>query len=165
MIEFLFSPEGRIGRGAYWGGFLLHLVFGLVVLSFMGFGIANKGVFIMLFCMSLLIPSAWSGFCLAAKRFHDRGKSAWWYLGVLVPILGLWFAIELLFFSGDEGDNDYGPPPSKARRMATMDDDVSKLATIDDEYFKKHMEKIALEAGTQPATGNNAPRAAFGKRA
>ena len=51
---------------------------------------------------------------LYAKRWHDRGKSGWWTLIGLVPIIGgLWMLIELGFLKGTDGDNQYGPDPLK----------------------------------------------------
>ena len=49
---------------------------------------------------------------LYAKRWHDRGKSGWWTLIILVPIFGaLWLLVELGFLKGTEGPNDYGNDP------------------------------------------------------
>ena len=54
----------------------------------------------------------WMGFCLTVKRYHDRGKSAWWYLIQFIPIIGgIWALVELGFCSGDDGDNEYGDGP------------------------------------------------------
>jgi uncharacterized membrane protein YhaH (DUF805 family) len=48
-------------------------------------------------------------YAVTTKRWHDRGKSGWWSLIVLVPIIGeLWALIELGFLGGDEGANHYG---------------------------------------------------------
>jgi uncharacterized membrane protein YhaH (DUF805 family) len=44
------------------------------------------------------------------RRLHDTGKSGWWLLMGIVPLIG----IILLFYMaqpGDEGTNDYGPDP------------------------------------------------------
>ena len=49
---------------------------------------------------------------LYAKRWHDRGKSGWWTLIGLIPIIGgLWILIELGFLKGTYGSNQYGPDP------------------------------------------------------
>jgi len=54
----------------------------------------------------------WMTFCITVKRYHDRGKSGWWYLFQFIPLVGpIWAFIELGFCSGDDGDNDYGPGP------------------------------------------------------
>jgi uncharacterized membrane protein YhaH (DUF805 family) len=47
-----------------------------------------------------------------AKRWHDRGKSGWWTLILLIPIIGpLWALIECGFLRGTEGPNQYGADP------------------------------------------------------
>ena len=44
-----------------------------------------------------------------AKRWHDRGKSGWWNLIALIPIIGpIWALVESGFLKGDCGSNRYG---------------------------------------------------------
>ena len=58
----------------------------------------------------------WSGLAIAAKRWHDRGKSAWWILVAFVPVIGsLWYLIECGFLKGTTGPNAYGSDPLTAR--------------------------------------------------
>ena len=46
------------------------------------------------------------------KRLHDRGRSAWWLIVLLIPVLGpLWLAIELALRRGTPGENQYGADP------------------------------------------------------
>lgn len=46
-----------------------------------------------------------------ARRFHDPGKSGWWSLIGLIPIIGsLWVLIECGFLKGNPGPNQWGPP-------------------------------------------------------
>ena len=52
-------------------------------------------------------------YTLAAKRFHDRGRSGWWVLVALVPAVGWgWMVAELFILPGSPGDNRYGPHPT-----------------------------------------------------
>jgi uncharacterized membrane protein YhaH (DUF805 family) len=54
-------------------------------------------------------------YAIYTKRWHDRGKSGWWSLIVLVPIIGpLWMFIECGFLGGEDGSNTYGPNPAYA---------------------------------------------------
>ena len=50
------------------------------------------------------------GWCLAAgaRRLHDTGRSGWWQLLYLIPIIG--FIVVIIFLAQDsqEGDNDWG---------------------------------------------------------
>lgn len=60
----------------------------------------------------LLLLLLWPSICLYAKRWHDRDKSGWWSLIVLIPIIGgLWMLIELGFLRGTDGPNRFGPDP------------------------------------------------------
>jgi uncharacterized membrane protein YhaH (DUF805 family) len=117
----LFSFEGRIRRGQYWGyTFIAWLA---LVLPMIGVGVmiglfgakdggstANTvGVVAM---VVLYLPFIWTATALQAKRWHDRDKSAWWILLGLVPIANIWSAIEVGFLPGTPGRNSYGPPPS-----------------------------------------------------
>ena len=52
------------------------------------------------------------GIMLHIKRCHDRGKSGWWCLLLLVPFVGLvWAIIDLGILPGTVGANEYGPDP------------------------------------------------------
>lgn len=59
--KLFFSPEGRIGRQAYWIGWLVLLG----VNSLLGWTVIAP--LVALYC--------W--ICISAKRFHDMGKSGW----------------------------------------------------------------------------------------
>lgn len=51
---------------------------------------------------------------ISVSRFHDRNKSGFWALILLIPVFGfLWLIIECLFFRGTEGQNKYGEDPNK----------------------------------------------------
>ena len=47
---------------------------------------------------------------VAVRRLHDTGRTGWWLLIGLVPVIG--FFVLLYFFVLDsENDNQYGPYP------------------------------------------------------
>lgn len=54
-----------------------------------------------------LVPSV-SG---TVARLHDRGRSAWWLLWVLVPVLGWGVLLVQCLLPGEPGPNRYGSPP------------------------------------------------------
>ena len=119
MLAFLFSPSGRIGRAQWWLAQIAVIAFVIVVVVLMGMlqGATEqaKTADVLLLAIGLLILSLtlmWMTFCLTVKRYHDRGKSAWWYLIQFIPIIGgIWALVELGFCSGDDGDNEYGDGP------------------------------------------------------
>lgn len=50
---------------------------------------------------------------IEVKRFHDTGRSGWYYFLALIPLLNLYFGIYLLFFKrGEDGPNQFGNDPS-----------------------------------------------------
>ncbi len=54
----------------------------------------------------------WSGVCVAIKRYHDGGKSGWWILIQLVPIVGpIWYFVDVFCLRGTVGDNRFGADP------------------------------------------------------
>ena len=56
---------------------------------------------------ALFIPSL----AVAIRRLHDIGKSGWYYLLVLIPIIGAIWLIVLFVTEGEQGENQYGPNP------------------------------------------------------
>ena len=62
-----------------------------------------------------IVAATWISIAVAVKRYHDRNKSGWWVLIVLVPVIGgLWYLIECGFLRGTVGPNNYGPDPLAA---------------------------------------------------
>lgn len=54
------------------------------------------------------------GISLSVRRWHDLNKSGWWVLVNVIPILGWIYSIVMLgFMPGDQGSNQYGPPPKE----------------------------------------------------
>lgn len=112
----LFSFEGRVGRGAYWGlmvvSLLLFAIFGgASVMSMMNASdpaAAGSGISMLGMLAGLL--SVWPALAIQAKRWHDVDKSAWWILINLVPAVGGLIALVFNgFIAGTPGRNRYGP--------------------------------------------------------
>ena len=111
MLMLFTSFRGRIGRQSYWLGNITLLVLGaLSVLLDMSVGTTDYGFGIIssLTSIVLLYPSM----ALNTKRWHDRDKSGWWTLILLVPVFGgLWMSIQLGGLKGVGWENRYGPDP------------------------------------------------------
>jgi uncharacterized membrane protein YhaH (DUF805 family) len=111
---FLFGTlEGRINRQPFWIGAIVIAVINIVasildaILNTPRVGGAT-GVIAIIVNLVLIYPSV----MLTGKRWHDRGKSAWWILIALIPIIGwIWAIVETGFLRGTPGANKYGPDP------------------------------------------------------
>lgn len=67
------------------------------------------GFFYLGYFLAILIP----GLAVIVRRLHDIGKSGWWFLINLVPIIGFIWFLALMVTEGDLRDNKYGPNPKE----------------------------------------------------
>lgn len=68
--------SGKASRSEFWWFFLFCLILDLV-LSCTGFGA--------ILSLVLLLPQL----AVGARRLHDIGKSGWWQLIALIPVIGI----------------------------------------------------------------------------
>lgn len=116
----LFSFEGRVGRGPYWGLFLVSVVLfgGLTAMSVMSAlnaadPAAAGGGALSAVTMIAGLLFLWPALAIQAKRWHDVDKSAWWILIALVPAVGGLIALVFNgFIAGTPGANRFGPAPA-----------------------------------------------------
>lgn len=104
--------SGRARRAEYWYFCLFSLIISIVLAVVDGILASNglPGLLGSLYSLAVFVPSI----AVSARRLHDTGRSGWWQLILLVPIIGV---IVLLIFLVQEGSfdrNDYGPSPKKA---------------------------------------------------
>jgi len=103
--------SGRAQRSEYWFYILFYIigVFTLTIVDFL-IGTYNEevgmGVLGGIFMLVHFLP----GLAVSIRRLHDIGKSGWWYLLNLIPLIG---PIVIIIFSvlDSEEDNVYGPNP------------------------------------------------------
>lgn len=114
--QFYLSAQGRVNRKQWWlklivPVFVISLVLALIDMAIGTYDSQNGvGLLSGIFALLAIIPAI----MVYIKRFHDRDKSGWWVLIVLVPIIGaIWILIELGFLAGTPGPNRFGPPPSE----------------------------------------------------
>lgn len=110
-----FSFSGRMSRKEFWlpwylGLWGVSIGYQIMLMIIASGGRDGQDLAAFLYVVSLLvfIPM---GISLFIKRLHDRGRSAWFLLIVLIPIVNLWVIVEALFLSGQVGENKYGPDP------------------------------------------------------
>ncbi len=121
--------EGRINRQPFWLGLLALIIVQWIVIFIVSMllGVSMMGnidpnmapdvaasmamkAMIPIWIVSLLF--LYPVLAVYTKRWHDRDKSGWWSLIILVPIIGaIWFLVECGFLRGTEGPNRFGNDP------------------------------------------------------
>jgi len=48
---------------------------------------------------------------VAVRRLHDTGRSGWWFLINLIPIVGVIVFLVFMCLDSEPGSNEYGPNP------------------------------------------------------
>ncbi len=97
--------EGRAHRTAYWMFVLFYLIFYIVAGAIDG--LLGMGLVSFIYGLALLLPSI----SVCARRLHDTGRTGWWQLIMLVPVIGFIVMIVFLVQDSQPGDNQYGPNP------------------------------------------------------
>lgn len=98
---------GRAARPEFWW-FVLFLVLGNILLGIVDrilFGDAT--VLSGLFGLATLLPAI----AVSVRRLHDIGKSGWWVLLHLIPLIGTLVMLYFYVQPTETGDNEYGPAP------------------------------------------------------
>ncbi len=123
LMNFFFSPQGRVTRAPMW------ILLGITLLS-MPFVVLGSATFLEKVCFFGIF---W--LCPLMKRFYDLGREYWWALllflgpiiaGSIFPLMGLaclavwlpfalWSFIELFCRRGAVEFNAYGPDPLEAK--------------------------------------------------
>ena len=91
---------GRARRSEYWWFFLFVILVDLVVSRL-------SPTLSILATLALFVPNL----AVGVRRMHDTGKSGWFLLVGLIPIVGWIIVIVWLATEGDPNPNEYGPSP------------------------------------------------------
>ncbi|GHT90439.1 aminopeptidase [Betaproteobacteria bacterium] len=109
--------EGRAGREEFWMYtlFVILVFIPLSIVAAIAFAISNiLGILLfgvlVLAAIGLFVPSL----AISVRRLHDTGRSGWWYLICVIPIVNWVGSIVLLVFyclDSQPDENQYGPNP------------------------------------------------------
>ena len=100
--------DGRASRSEYWWYVLFTTLLGFAIGIVFVWSETMMDIVSGVAGLALLLP----GLGLAVRRLHDIGKSGWWLLIGLIPLIG---AIILLIWYCKESQmqpNEYGPVPN-----------------------------------------------------
>ena len=103
VLENYANFQGRARRAEFWWFVLANIIISIGLSLLMAIASALIVLYIV-FWLAMLIPSL----AVGVRRLHDTGKSGWFLLLELIPLIG--GIILLVFFATDStaGTNQYG---------------------------------------------------------
>ena len=112
--------DGRASRSEYWFYTLFYLIIaiavGMVDTAFvnpmLGASAAQAGeggILQIILALALLVPSI----AVGVRRLHDTGRSGWWLLIGLIPIVGALVLIYFYVTDSQAGSNQFGENPKR----------------------------------------------------
>ncbi len=99
-----FDFKGRAARPEFWYWMLFNVVGTFVAIAVTPDTWDSETV-VTLFDLAIILP----GLAVGARRLHDIGKSGWWQLLWLIPIVGPIVVIVWWCKEGDGLANRFGP--------------------------------------------------------
>lgn len=106
--------SGRARRKEYWMFALFNLIFiilAAIIDNVLGTTVRHMpyGLFYYLYSLAILIPAL----AVGVRRLHDVGKSGWFFLIALIPLIGGIWLLILACSDGVPGANEYGSNPKE----------------------------------------------------
>lgn len=96
---------GRARRKEYWYFALVQFII-LIVAQIIDAILGTEFVFYAIVALALFIPSL----AAAVRRLHDTGRSGWWSLIALIPLIGAILLIIWLASDTKQENNQWGQP-------------------------------------------------------
>ena len=107
--------NGRASRSEYWWFVLFNLIVNIVTLVIdltLGTMVTyDMGYVGLIAFLALLLPTV----SVSVRRLHDIGKSGWWILLAIIPIvnfIGIFVIIVFTIMEGEKQPNQYGNVPT-----------------------------------------------------
>lgn len=100
------SFSGRATRKDYWGFFLINLLIAFVIGIVEAIIGMDDGFISSLYSLAVICPNL----ALGARRLHDVGKSGWWQIAIVVPLLCFYPLYLMWIKKGNDEINKYGAP-------------------------------------------------------
>ena len=106
--------NGRARRSEYWYFVLFNFIVSILIGLSLGViaGLLNVPALVYLaylWSLAVFIPSL----AVSVRRLHDIGRSGWWLLLSLIPLVGAIILIIWHCTDSQPGANQYGPNPKE----------------------------------------------------
>lgn len=98
--------SGRAPRSEYWF-FALFTALVYTILPFLEAAIYGMPVLTMVLALGLILPSL----AVTIRRLHDTGRSGWWILVTLIPLVGSIIFLIWMFTKSQPTENAFGANP------------------------------------------------------
>ncbi|MCA9185987.1 MAG: DUF805 domain-containing protein [Pirellulaceae bacterium] len=104
--------SGRARRREYWMFVLFNIIFAIATMLVDGVLFAALGIAFLniVYSLAMLVP----GIAVTVRRLHDTGRSGWWILVALVPVVGPLALLVILCLDSQPGTNQFGSSPKGA---------------------------------------------------
>ncbi|WP_077324711.1 DUF805 domain-containing protein [Virgibacillus siamensis] len=106
VIKNYVTFDGRARRMEYWMFVLINAIIA-TILSILEFLLGIPTVLTTLYSLFIFLPSL----AVNVRRLHDTGKSGWWILISLVPVVGWIILFVFMVLDSEFGRNKWGPNP------------------------------------------------------
>jgi FAD/FMN-containing dehydrogenase/uncharacterized membrane protein YhaH (DUF805 family) len=127
LLSLFFSFYGRVRRGDWWYAVLVVVSVFAVLFIALEAAVGRTSTWL------LYAPLYWSLFAVSIKRYHDIGRSGWWLLLLLIPLVGpVWVLWSLGFRKGKQAENRYGAMPNREHRDYFVVGDNGKNTLVND---------------------------------
>lgn len=98
--------SGRARRTEYWMFVLFNMLVTFVTIFVDGM-IGTGGLLAIVYLLGVLIP----GFAVFVRRLHDTGRSGWWWLIAIIPLIGWVTVFIFMVLDSEPTTNRYGENP------------------------------------------------------
>jgi uncharacterized membrane protein YhaH (DUF805 family) len=107
--------SGRSRRKEFWFSTRFNFLVALG-LGFIDLMMGTAPLLGALYFLGILIPSI----AVTVRRLHDTGRSGWWILISLVPVIGALVLLVFVVLDSEPRANEYGPNPKEAMDVQTV---------------------------------------------
>lgn len=103
--------SGRSQRAEFWWYALFNFIIAVVLSIVDGMlgttTTAGYGILSTIYALAVFLP----GLGVSIRRLHDTGRTGWWVLIGLIPLIGIIVLIVFWCIDSEPGSNQYGPNP------------------------------------------------------